>query len=459
MVNGVAHGYIYSTGSGFTTIDYPASTYTNATGRNSSGVTIGRYLDAAGVSHGYILSNGQFTSVDYPGASFTGLTAIDPAGNITGRCTVNGLTHGFVLATTAPPLRYSISDLGMVGNQGQPFQVTDNRLIAGSAVTESGLLHAVVWDGNAMKDFGNAGLNSQAFGVNESGVAVGQAEIAAPDPGGEDFCGSQALGLPATGATCVPFQTQYGTMKPLRTLGGANGQANAVNSRGQIAGAAENMTIDPACPSPQKYQFKPALWQGQEVQELPTAGGDRNGLAQGVNENGDVVGASGNCAPFNPDTGLHMQPLHALLWQAGRMTDLGNLGGTGQVLGHFAHSINNLGEVVGWSDVAGDEAGHAFRWTRIGGMEDLETLAGDGHSIGIGINDGGVITGVSIAPDFSSIRAFVWSGGVMTDLNQLIPATSTLYLLTACSVNARGEITGFAVDSGREPARISGGAA
>jgi probable HAF family extracellular repeat protein len=448
MVNGVAHGYVYSTGSGFTTIDYPASTYTNATGRNSSGVTIGRYLDAAGISHGYILSNGQFTSIDYPGASFTGLTAIDPAGNITGRCTVNGLTHGFLLATTEPPLRYSISDLGTVGAQGQPFTVTDNRLIAGAAVTESGLLHAVVWSGGSViTDLGSSGLNSSAFGVNDSGLAVGQAEIAAMDPGGEDFCGSQAMGLPSTGATCVPFAAQYGTMKPLRTLGGANGQANAVNSRGQIAGATENTIIDPACPSPQKYQFKPVLWQGEDVEELPTAGSDRNGLAQGVNENGDLVGASGSCTGFNPDTGLHMQPLHALLWQAGRMVDLGNLGGMGLIMGHFAHTINNIGEVVGWSDVVGDQAVHAFRWTMLGGMEDLGTLAGDGHSVGIGLNDGGVITGISIAPDFSSIRAFVWSGGAMTDLNQLIPATSALYLLTACSVNARGEITGFAVDS------------
>jgi hypothetical protein len=40
----------------------------------------------------------------------------------------------------------------------------------------------------------------------------------------------------------------------------------------------------------------------------------------------------------------------------------------------------------------------------------------------------------------------VWRGGMMTDLNQLIPAASALYLLTACSVNARGEIIGFAVD-------------
>ena len=449
MVAGVAHGYVYSTGSGFTTIDYPASTYTNATGRNASGDIVGRYLDAAAVSHGYILSNGQFTAIDYPGASFTGLSAIDPAGNLAGRCTVNGVTHGFLLATTEPPLRYSISDLGILGNApGQPISITDNRLIAGINVIKSGPAHAVVWSGgNVMTDLGSAGLNSIAIGINETGMVVGQTETAVKDPGGEDFCGTQALGLPATGATCAAFAAQYGAMRALRTLGGANAEAYSVNARGQISGAAENRTVDPACPAPQKYQFKPVLWQGDEVQELPTIGGDLNGFANGLNDNGDIVGASGSCVAFNPDTGLHMQPLHALLWQAGRMTDLGNLGGAGLVMGHFAHTINNNDEVTGWSDVAGDRAVHAFRWTKIGGMEDLGTLDGDGHSVGIGINDGGVITGISISPDFSALRAFVWRGGLMMDLNQLIPATSALYLLTACSVNARGEIIGFAVEA------------
>ncbi len=449
MVNGINHGYVYSTGSGFTTIDYPASTYTNVTGRNASGDVVGRYLDASGVSFGYILSNSQFTSIDYPGASFTGLTAIDPAGNITGRCTVDGLTHGFVLASTQPPLRYTVRDLGTVGAPpGQPETVANNDQVAGTAVMESGSLHAVVWSrAGVMTDLGSAGLNSIAFGINESGVTVGQAEMAIVDPGGEDFCGTLALGFPGTGATCTAFAAQNGVMKPLQTLGGANGMARAVNGRGQITGTAENTTIDPACPSPQKYQFKPVLWQGEDAVELPTVGGDRNGIGQGINENGEIVGGSGNCVAYKPNN-LHMlQPLHALLWETGGAIDLGNLGGKGLVSGHFARSINNNSEVVGFSDVTGDKATHAFRWTRNTGMQDLGTLAGDGHSVGLGINDQGVIAGVSIVPNFSSLRAFVWRGGVMMDLNQLIPATSALYLLTACSINASGEITGFAVDS------------
>jgi len=312
-------------------------------------------------------------------------------------------------------------------------------------MTDSGLLHAVVWSGQGiMNDLGSDGLNSIAFGINDSGVTVGQAEIAATDPGGEDFCGSQALGLTATGATCAAFAAQNGVITALRTLGGANAIAKAVNGRGQIAGTAENLNVDSACPSPQKYQYKPVLWQGEEAVELPTAGGDRNGIAFSINENGDVVGASGNCVAYNTQGLSSLQPVHALLWETGRVIDLGNLGGK---VGHSAKTINNNGEVVGSSDLAGDKARHAFRWTRNTGMQDLGTVPGDGGSAGLGINDQGVITGVSTAADFSSFRAFVWSAGVMTDLNQLIPATSALYLLTACSINARGEITGFAADA------------
>lgn len=61
-------------------------------------------------------------------------------------------------------------------------------------------------------------------------------------------------------------------------------------------------------------------------------------------------------------------------------------------MGHFAHALNNNDEVVGWSDIASNQAVHAFRWTQIGTMEDLGTLTGDGNSVGLGINDEGVVT-------------------------------------------------------------------
>src|SRR5271166_6609465 len=63
--------------------------------------------------------------------------------------------------------------------------------------------------------------------------AVGLAETAVPDPDGEDVC---AFG---THLMCLPFSWRNGHMTALPTVGGNNGQASAINNRGQIAGYAQ----------------------------------------------------------------------------------------------------------------------------------------------------------------------------------------------------------------------------
>jgi probable HAF family extracellular repeat protein len=128
----------------------------------------------------------------------------------------------------------------------------------------------------------------------------------------------------------------------------------------------------------------------------------------------------------------------------GKVINLGSLGGA---FGNQVHNMNNRGEVVGTSDLAGDQVFHAFVWSPSTGKKlDLGTLPGDTYSVALGINDAGVATGVSINSSFSSLRAFVVVNGVPTDLNTLISADSPLQLQTACSINSRGEIAGLAVE-------------
>jgi probable HAF family extracellular repeat protein len=79
-------------------------------------------------------------------------------------------------------------------------------------------------------------------------------------------------------------------------------------------------------------------------------------------------------------------------------------------------------------------------------MQDLKTLSGDVASVSISINDAGSVVGASLNADFNP-RAFLWEEGVMTDLNTLIAGDSPLYLLTGCSINSRGEITGLGMTS------------
>jgi probable HAF family extracellular repeat protein len=102
--------------------------------------------------------------------------------------------------------------------------------------------------------------------------------------------------------------------------------------------------------------------------------------------------------------------------------------------------------VVGYSDLTGDSTFDAFFWTKETGMQDLKTLSGDVASLGIGINDTDEVVGVSLDKNFNP-RGFYWHNGTMADLNTLVQSNpAALYLITACSINARGKIIGIAVD-------------
>lgn len=349
----------------------------------------------------------------------------------------------------AQSVRYTIQDLGVVGTNptqpGQPFVISNGGWVSGGADVGAAL-HAVLWRGGKMTDIGNPGLggNSMAFGVNEWGLTVGEAENTSSGLSTtEDFCGFQLMGYSSSPTPCVPFISNQSKMVPLKTLGGVNGVANQINIWGAIAGYAENTTEDSGCTAPQVYQFKPAVWFGNLIQALPTAS-DSEGVAFSINDLGQVVGTSGSCGPFNPIWLFNLSPVHALLWQNGVRTDLGTLGG---VANNMAHGINNLGQVVGGSDLTGDATTHAFLWTpQTRKMKDLGVVGSDFWSFGLGINDEGQIVGASANADFSVLRAFVRQNGALVDLNSLVEGTTVLFLETACSINSRGEIIGFAYD-------------
>lgn len=350
-------------------------------------------------------------------------------------------------------LRYRVIELGTLGGSySQPFYVSKKGVSSGEASLADGSWHATLWQGRGMRDLGTlGGLNSSAFGSpNAVGQIVGQAETPDPDPNGEDFCGFYGSGAPFSSTTCLGFLWQDGSMTPLPTLGGNNGAASAINDHGVVAGNAENATTDSTCPTydPSKGQYqvlqdKPVVWENGHIRELPTYVGDPDGYAIAINEHGQAAGGSGVCSTFNVLIGLYLSPVHALFWDHGKVTNLGSLGGN---FGNQAHGMNNRGQVVGASDLAGDAVFHGFIWTRTTGMREIPPVQGDMYSAALGINDEGTATGVSIDSTFTNLHAFVVMNGVPTDLNTLIPADSPLQLQTACSINSRGEIIGLAVE-------------
>jgi probable HAF family extracellular repeat protein len=371
-----------------------------------------------------------------------------------------GSALGSLLAAAALaqiPVRYTVTDLGLVGGPpGQPIIIMNNGLVGGSAAVADGTWHSMYWYKGMKIDVGKPGLggSSTVFGLNERGIGVGEAESANPDPGREDFCGFGSQHV------CLPFVWQYGVMTALPTLtdssGAAarNGVANAINNRDEIAGTSENTTLDATCPpidgplgQYQKLQFKPVVWQGGKIQELLTIDGDPDGIAFSVNDRGQVVGGTGTCTAFQANGNLtYLFSKHATIWQNGTVTDLGSLGGVASGGGNVALHINNRGQAVGLSGTP-DGNFHGFLWSRATGMLDVGTVDDDVSSVALFNNDRGDVTGISFDADFNP-RAFLRpDGGKPVDLNSLIPAGSELYLIDACSINSRGEVIGIALDT------------
>jgi probable HAF family extracellular repeat protein len=137
-----------------------------------------------------------------------------------------------------------------------------------------------------------------------------------------------------------------------------------------------------------------------------------------------------------PFMGLAQEQAHE------QMKDLGTLGGTYSTAG----SLNDKGEVVGLSTVAGDQAWHAVLWKH-GDTSDLGTLAGDTFSQAISINAKGQIVGQSFNDDGSDVfRACLWeNGNPPIDLNVFIPPGSDLHLHEPLFISDRGEIVGKAL--------------
>jgi len=307
------------------------------------------------------------------------------------------------------------------------------QVVGGAYLPGDVIFHASLWQHGTVTDLGS--LQGGPFSItytnpNERGEVSGYSNTQTPDPNGEDFC------LAGTHLICLGFVWRDGVMSALPTLGGINGQAYQINDRGQVVGVAENNTPDATC-SVFSLEAKPVVWQDGMVQELQTVPGDPDGWGYGINDQGQIVGATGTCFANQPAASLH-----AVLWPdgpGGGLVDLGNLGGTNSNIPFY---ISNQGQVVGLSGVPGNIYWHAFLWTQATGMQDLGTLPGDSWSWANNINDKNQAVGISFPP-VANERAFIWQNGVMTDLNTLIPAGSPLYLLEAFGINNRGQIAGW----------------
>jgi uncharacterized membrane protein len=284
---------------------------------------------------------------------------------------------------------YKVTDLGTLGNDNMSCAMTlndqgwtaiqDGNAAPGQQDAIGTLLNgrdAIVLNG-VQVDLGTLGGKNSFMNwgeINDWGQIVGYSETDALDPNGEDICGF------GTHLTCRPFLWQDFHMKALPTLGGNNGQASAINNRGQIVGFAEDGTVDSSCPpnaTNNRIQL-PVLWENGKAHALPTVGSDPDGVAYWINDLGQAVGQTANCS---------QTIRHAVSWTRDAASALLDYG-----TGATAWGNNDRGQIVGTVGSADGKTQSGALWQN-DTLTVLGLLPGDFGGIASGINDKDRVTG------------------------------------------------------------------
>lgn len=330
----------------------------------------------------------------------------------------------------------------------------------------------VLWESGRLRDLGTLG--------DDTDLPIPDYWPSHPQPGADvlndrgQVVGSSWLGrFRGTHA----FLWQTGRMRDLRTLGGRDSEAVAVNERGEVIGRSDTGRVDDWG----GRVWRAFIWRNGRMRDLGTLGGEdgtHTVTVKAIDDRGRIVG-EGGIAVGDSDLWEYR---HAFLWVAGTMRDLGTLGGPES----FATAMNNRGQVIGTADTAlrsedGGHVRHAFLWENgrmrdlgrwrpvdinergqivgqgggcrsrsvlwaSGRLRTLGVLPGDRYSQAVAINDRGQVVGVSYREcggryddEVESPRPFVWRAGQM----KLLPGLARETYATVTDVNNRGEIIGF----------------
>lgn len=336
-----------------------------------------------------------------------------------------------------PRPRYSVTDLGVLpGDTFSSASGVNNRgeVVGVSALTYGRVYQqrAFLYTGDKMVDLGPDAANSDGPGINDLGQVAGGAEV--PGLIGQvtryDHSRRHALGrLPGfsggTGAAISSRGQVVGEMRQsgrgdrafsyadrmidLGVLPGyAQSAARGVNAGGQIVGVCAQSW----------FPTQAFICDGrtQKMTPLPVPPGLADSQANGLNDRGEVIGAASASARVQ----------HVLLWQGGRVRDLGVPRGTDSASGA---AINSQGEAAittttfpnAFSQFIGD---HPIR---------LRPL-------------------LSLGSLHIKQQAFVYRAGRLEDLSGLIPRDAGWILLEARGINDRGQIVGLGLHHGRERA-------
>jgi probable HAF family extracellular repeat protein len=363
------------------------------------------------------------------------------------------LVLALILAAFAQPAKaqqYQLTFLDDLGGNSRGNSINNRGWIAGfSLLSGSPKRHATLWRDGSILDLGTLGSTDKNSNVpwpvkNNRGIISGISQTNTPEPNSETWSCAAFFGG-ESGYVCLGFVWENGVMTPLFPLpGGNNSFATGADNRGRVVGWAENGVHDSSCVGTQVLQFRPVIWdRAGQPEALPLFGDDTSGAATAINNRGQIVGISGIC---DQAVGRHTAK-HALLWDKGTITNLGNLGAE---LWITPMAINENGDIVGFGATdANDLEGNFLRgfiWTRKDKMRRIDPLPIPDHvfSQANAINERGQVVGSSctLAGD---CLGFLWQDGVIKYLKDLVPGFNGT-IINGQDINDEGEITGRAVN-------------
>jgi probable HAF family extracellular repeat protein len=315
---------------------------------------------------------------------------------------------GLTCATAAPALAttYSITDLGNLGYPtARPAGINESGQVAGSSYLAERVEynvgcpprhrpcfvhpeHPFLWNEGKISDLGTlgGGLFAEGTAINGLGEVAGFSNLKNGERHAFVFHNGKLTDLGSTGRESRAF---------------------AINDSGVVAGS-ESI--------PGEGHTDAVLWNNGKLTDLGLLPGE-GGIftdASGINNSKEVVGSGDNKESME----------RAWLWRNGTMTDIGTLGGPQA----SANAINNAGQVVGSAQTSTD-AGHGFIYQN-GKMTDLGL-----NIYPNAISNNGVIVGQG-----GCGNAVILSGGICSNLQNLIPANSGYELQKAVGINNKGQV-------------------
>lgn len=306
--------------------------------------------------------------------------------------------------------QYTIKDLG-------PFRVHAMNDL-GQAAGDMGVLRKpVLYSDGLLKDITPpGGQNGEAWGVNNAGHVTGRVGLC-------NMVNGNCQGFSRA------FIYRNGQFEILGTLGGRDSWGWGINDAGQVSGES-----DSGAPSSNRHAV---IFHNGTIQDINTIIGTTSSFARSINRSGQIVGHASSTSNFG-----------AFLFSNGNTVFFDPNGSP--------NDINESGQVVGGCCSNDDGKRRAILFssglrTDLGSLSPTRT-----YNDASGINNQGQIVGTSATSGIpfpsNDGRAFLYSNGVMQDLNSLIPAGSGWVLNAAVDINNAGQIVGNGKFNGEDRA-------